>query len=454
MLGAGVWPNGGQFEAAVSTGAEVFTDPRLRTARFERDAFGAPVQVTGESAVVFFGAATGSAFALRCPTRPLTGGAERYAAVTNHLRRHRVLSAFPKAEWVAQGVRVGEKWWPVVVMDQVQGTTLRTYVRQHLASPEALRDLAAGWKLLLGEMSKAEIAHGDLQHGNVFVTEQGSVRLVDLDSVWVPAVAHLPPDEHGHRHYQHPRRQSTGYWDRRVDTFPGLVIYLSVLAVAADPALWEEFHRDENLILSASDLAQPDHTPIWSRLAASRDGEVRRLVPLLRRFCLGPPAVDVDLPTLLRDADSALPDAPVSEAVAPSLGAGSSWWEPSQASVPTKPIDPSQGWATPPTPPSPSGAPATPGTPATPAAGRNLWDATTRTSPNTGPSAGQGGTAAGAGDASGSSRAGATSAAGDGARRASPSGSVPNRGSGSRTAALVLAALAILALILIILTVG
>ena len=54
-------------------------------------------------------------------------------------------------------------------------------------------------------MQRAEFAHGDLQHGNVLVDQEGQLRLVDFDSVWIPQLQGQPaPTESGHPNYQPP----------------------------------------------------------------------------------------------------------------------------------------------------------------------------------------------------------------------------------------------------------
>ena len=59
----------------------------------------------------------------------------------------------------------------------------------------------------------------------------------------------------GHKNYQHPKRTAEDY-DDYVDNFPALVVYLSLLALAADPGLWS-FYNDDNLILTNRDYANP-----------------------------------------------------------------------------------------------------------------------------------------------------------------------------------------------------
>ena len=140
-------------------------------------------------------------------------------------------------------------WYPIVKMEWVQGELLSRFVESRLREPEALRRVAAQWRGgPTASLRGLRIAHNDLQHGNVMVQDDGSIRLVDYDGMFLPQFRGERSAELGHRHYQHPQRTAEDY-DENIDNFPSLVIYLSLLAVVADPALWA-FHNEDNLVLT------------------------------------------------------------------------------------------------------------------------------------------------------------------------------------------------------------
>ncbi|SNQ47116.1 conserved exported hypothetical protein [Frankia canadensis] len=312
VSGVRSWPDDGRFEAAVARGS--YQHPRLSGITFdlessvvsgrpgtEQAGSGPLLHALGASAVVFFGRRGPRGVALRCPTRDLgIGAARRYEKLAARRAASAPLAlAVAEAEWIDEGVEIDGTWWPVIVMERVEGRSLAGEVEQVLGkNPAGLRGLARDWAGFVAVLGAADVAHGDLQQNNIFVTGDGRLKAVDLDGVWLPAVAHLPPDETGHRHYQHPRRQR-GDWGRTVDTFSALVIYLSLVALAADPDLWERYHNGENLVFTDEDLAHPDRTPLWDRLSSSPDPAVRQLVPLLRELCHGPADSGQDLASLL-----------------------------------------------------------------------------------------------------------------------------------------------------------
>ena len=101
-------------------------------------------------------------------------------------------------------------WYPLMVMDWVEGATLLQYVRTRCLAGKAssMAKAARHWAALVQELAKARIVHGDLEPANVLVTRTGKLKLVDYDTMCVPALAGLPSLEVGIEPYRHPRRIS------------------------------------------------------------------------------------------------------------------------------------------------------------------------------------------------------------------------------------------------------
>jgi hypothetical protein len=279
--------------------------------------------------VVFFADTTDGPVAVRCLKQPLPDGAERYTALRGYLADQHVDSIVP-ADWIENGINVDGSSWPIVVMDQVTGPGLLAFVKKNLTDPPRLERLAADWRELMTALSRAGIAHGDLQQDNIMLTDEQQLRLVDLDAVWLPTLSQVSPDERGHHNFQHPERIQTGYWGRYIDTFPALVIYISLRALAVDAGLFEDFNNEENLIFSDEDFVRPGQTALWARLWASPDLGVRDLTQILDRCCRTTVQLGVDLDRLL--SPGGFPDTAPNWAPVPSRASREGWW--AQPSVP------------------------------------------------------------------------------------------------------------------------
>ena len=177
-------------------------------------------------------------------------------------------------------------------MKWIEGPTLDLYVSEMLHRRDVLLHLSEEWLRLLNALQASGIAHGDLQHGNIIV-EHGQLRLVDHDGIFVPKMGGWTASEVGHQHYQHPQRDAQ-HFDEKLDRFSSLVIYLSLLALAEQPGLWQEYH-DENLLFTKTDFADPDSSTLFQKIREIGP-EHARLADALAGAAAGPPD---DVPCLL-----------------------------------------------------------------------------------------------------------------------------------------------------------
>ena len=112
-------------------------------------------------------------FAVRVFTSESPERRERYELVAAYAKDHkpRCLVEF---EYRDQSIRsAGDgKWYPVILMEWVQGETMFNWVRDRCreGNADAIGFVADRWVDAVKELADAAIAHGDLQHGNVMVT--------------------------------------------------------------------------------------------------------------------------------------------------------------------------------------------------------------------------------------------------------------------------------------------
>ena len=278
------YPAAGDYYKAVQAPSRAFTVPKLQAAEFVWDSLG-PTLARGSSAVVFQASVEGQPQALRCYIRNDASSRDRYGALVAYLAENDLSPHVSGATWLDQAIQVNRATWPVLTMDWIDGRTLNEYVDFLVTSSNAaaLTTLAAKWRALVALLQSSEFAHGDLQHGNVMVDQEGRLRLVDFDGVWIPRLAgYSPPTEFGHPNYQHPLQH---VWDRWLDTFSALVIYLSLVALGKEPSLWLALYNSKNLLFAKSDFFPPFKTEAWKQLAAIGDPQVDELVRRLQECC-------------------------------------------------------------------------------------------------------------------------------------------------------------------------
>ena len=280
----GAWPDLTEYHEAVQHPQKAFADPGLKAVTLELDRFGMPKPATGGNAVVYKGKEPGGflsfkkTWAIRCFLRPISDHAERYEAISKHLRKVH-LPYDVNFQFLKRGIQIRSNWFPIVKMQWAKGDLLHSHIEKHLAYPAALAVLRAKWAILVRHLEAAKVAHGDLQHGNIMV-RGGSIQLVDYDGMWVPALSGRHATEIGHRAYQHPERSGQDY-GQEIDRFSALVIYLSLAALERDATLWERFHTGDNLIFVREDFQQFGRSAIWQQLGRIGSREIDQLAAAL-----------------------------------------------------------------------------------------------------------------------------------------------------------------------------
>lgn len=262
-------------------------DPELKASTPETDPLGMPRAITGNFASVFrLRAPDGRAWAVKCFTRQLP---ER----TRYQRIHQVLAGLEQGwrmdfSFQDPGLWVGERPLPILKMEWVQGEGLDKYVEGCHGDPERLSLLALRFAVVAGQLELAGIAHGDLQHGNILVSPDGRLRLVDYDGMFVPGLEGLKPTEQGHPNYQSPLRRAD-HFGPSLDRFSAWVIYGTLVALAARVDVWEHRRTEEEALLFTRQDYEVQRSPLLAHLAGLPDPRCRAVAAKLQAICRMPP---------------------------------------------------------------------------------------------------------------------------------------------------------------------
>lgn len=289
------YPTPSDYQEAVQVPASAFRDPELQNATPRTNVLGLPQPITGAFAAVFpMTTDGGTQYAVKCFLNEVPKQETRYEAVSDYLNTVE-LDALVSFDYQPEGIRVEGTGYPLLKMEWVEGTVLNRFVDAHLDAPETLGSLAQTWADLMGNLEAHDLAHGDLQHGNVLVQEIDEglrLRLVDYDTMYVPPLEGWTSAEVGHRNYQHPDRTDADF-DPYLDRFPGLTIYTALRAAAVRPSLWERYDTGENLLFRDADFYNPDQSPLFDELAGME--AVASLTEALHTACYVEPS---DVPPL------------------------------------------------------------------------------------------------------------------------------------------------------------
>jgi len=283
------WPLAGDFSAILQNPEIAFRDTCLKQVQIATyPNTRQPVPLAGAFAVVFKGTRPdGREIAIRPFTSQASERQERYSLVHAHLSK-RNLSCLVDFEYDDKAIRSPKGgWFPLVVMEWVSGGTLFKYLHEKClqADKKSLAKLADKWVDLVDELRDAEVAHGDLQHANVMVTDKNELKLVDYDGMYVPSMGNNRVNlELGVVPYQHPERSRETRLSLGIDSFSTLFILVVLKALAAKPELWQTYVENtgyDKILIQEEDFQSPTSSGLYRELLNSPDSDVVELTHTL-----------------------------------------------------------------------------------------------------------------------------------------------------------------------------
>jgi WD40 repeat protein len=282
------WPLSQDYNEAVQSPRHCFTDPELQEGQAVTNALGLPMPRSGNFADVYevICPRSKTRWAVKCFTREVPGLRERYSEISSHLRQAK-LPFTVDFTYLADGIKVQGKWYPILKMQWVEGQLLNECVRNNLTRAATLDGLGQIWARMARRLREANVAHCDLQHGNVILVPGSkagtlAVKLIDYDGMFVPALAKSRSGEVGHPAFQHPQRLKDGTYNLEVDRFPLLAVASAFhcLKVSGKP-LWERFDNGDNLLFREADFRNPTGSVLLKELWQLDDPVAHALVGYL-----------------------------------------------------------------------------------------------------------------------------------------------------------------------------
>lgn len=269
-------PTGADYQQAIQSPKLTLADGELKAGAVLTNALGLPKTISGTFGVVFTMDCATRRYAVKCFYRQYKDLFERYNSISAYLQGvQRPWEV--EFEFISPGIQLAGQWYPLVKMEWADALRLDRYVETHLSQPLKLAELAGKFSELVDDLRREGIAHGDLQHGNILVMRDGSLRLVDYDGMYVPALDSLGSHEVGHPNYQHPAR-SAAHFGPYLDNFSAWIIYTSLVGLSVDPGIWGHVRGgDDRLLFGLRDFQQPATAPVFQILRQNGNAKLRSL---------------------------------------------------------------------------------------------------------------------------------------------------------------------------------
>jgi hypothetical protein len=288
-----VYPPPAEYEKMLTSQQGIriaFKDKAFHGADVEKTKTGLPRARSGAFAVVYkLTLPNGTSSALRLFLKDGDDRQERYQIINEHLSKQKLSSLVPFAYRDKSFRATDGQLYPMMTMEWVKGETLFDWLQHRAVAGDqrAIREVSEKWNQTIKDLNRAQIAHGDLQHGNVMITSSGDVKLVDYDGMCVPKLVGRRNLEIGVEPYQHPQRDGETKLSLSLDNYSAAFIYVGLRALAADTKLWREFvvQTDyDKVLFRKEDFADPKSSALFQRLRRSPDTDVQRLATTLHEL--------------------------------------------------------------------------------------------------------------------------------------------------------------------------
>lgn len=241
------WPTPQEYNEAVQMPQVCFKDPELRNGTAAVNALGLPKADSGAFASVYKFTCDDAVYAVKCFTHEVQNQTTRFEQISSYVLSDD-LECTVAFDFITEGILVRGRWYPILKMEWVNGAALANYIDANYRDSVKIFTLVQRFREMLGALHTAEVAHGDLQHGNILIQGDGHIRLVDYDGMYVPGLAGWHSEELGHRNYQHPQRTGA-HFGAYLDNFSAWIIDLSLYAIAIDFQLWQRRTAGEECLL-------------------------------------------------------------------------------------------------------------------------------------------------------------------------------------------------------------
>ncbi len=235
----------------------------LQEVELMRDEAGAPIFFTGNSVVLVRVTHRGVERAMRC-----------YKVDNPYLDRiydgKSGRGSYFGKEFNVSKFADTEKYIDVVLCDWVEGYTLSKGVEVALRGDGAkrgykdvgnneLRNLSRAFDALALQVVEAEWSHGDISLDNIIVCADGSMRLIDFDSMYLPTLRGLKSLSLGTPQFQSVQRTEDNF-DSTTDHFSLMLLSVALRALSEEEWLHAKYPFIDGLLLDGRRVCDDDYS--------------------------------------------------------------------------------------------------------------------------------------------------------------------------------------------------
>lgn len=202
---------------------------------FERDIAGRPVAYQGTCSIIMPLHLGGEKWAVRfwkgIRRESLAETVEHGRRVNDYLTGTRLPYFFPMT-FIPDAIATAKGRFPVSARRWTDDPTLEQILAFRHGDMQFLDRVARNFLKMAADLHRHSIAHGDLHPANILTDSDGSLRLIDLDNMYVPGMETVPDTNGARNRYQHHSRRGNRYLSPCLDHYAELRIYIDILAAS------------------------------------------------------------------------------------------------------------------------------------------------------------------------------------------------------------------------------
>jgi len=235
----------------------------------------------GFSSVFPFKNKNGKKIAIKCWCNDIGDVKLRMVMISNRIKGLK-LPYFLDFIFDEHGLIVTGTIRPIIAMEWSESLDLKEYINNNYNTNKVIFiELAENFMKMVKDFHLNNIAHGDLSHGNIKVTSNKNLLVIDYDSMFVEGMDGLTDNIKGLPGYQHPKRLNNLKVHNRLDYFSELIIYLSLIVYNESPELWVKYYGTEDFLFSKTDFYAPQNSSLIQSLLLNKNSTITYLTNYL-----------------------------------------------------------------------------------------------------------------------------------------------------------------------------
>lgn len=207
-----------------------------------------------------------------------------------------------------------EEYYPAVLMDWIDALSFTDYLDLIINNPTLIEKLQKKLLSVSRDLEKNSIGHGNLNMKHIRFVKEGpdyTLKLIDYDSMFIPAFKEKDSFSVGTSGFQHSMRLASDF-SEKIDRFSIWVFITALEAFKIDPLLWKNskengFDKQTQILFTYRDIAYSKQSVTFQKLRRYNNPSLNFYCDKLVEFCNATSLDAIEPPRLYEETETAIP---------------------------------------------------------------------------------------------------------------------------------------------------